>query len=138
MRRKHKDLQSWLDYFVLLQKYEDGGFLEVFAEKHEAYVTRAALFTLSPVVIGKDMASWTDAARLLTKNMPKVIRRIRSYAAWLSREGAGYPSRPFVLHVVHEDAPHDLLYTLVVTSRRRWWKLWMWHDSIEVIDYTKK
>lgn len=134
-----KNLQPWLDYFHMLRRYEHEGFLLMEAEKHEAYITRAALCTLSaegPVAVS-DGTDWTLAARRLMKNIPKVVRRIRSYAAWLSREGKDYLARPFALHVVHEDDQHDLLYTVIITSRRRWWKLWMWHDSYDVIRYDR-
>lgn len=133
-------MQPWLDYFRMLQRYEHDGYLQTDAEKHEAYITRAALCTLSadgPVILGKDIEDWEYAARRLMRDIPKAVRRIRSYAAWISREGDGYMSRPFALHVVQEDGPHDLLYTVVITSRRRWWKLWMWHDTFDVIRYDR-
>lgn len=135
-----RNLQPWLDYFRMLQRYEHDGFLQMEAEKHEAYITRAALCTLSadgPVILGKDIEDWKFAARRLMKDVPKVVRRIRSYGAWLSRRGGDDLSHPFALHVVQEDEPHDLLYTVIITSRRRWWKLWMWHDSYDVIRYDR-
>lgn len=140
MMARIRNLQPWLDYFRMLQRYEQEGFLQTDAEKHEAYITRAALCTLSadgPVILGKDIEDWEYAARRLMKDIPKAVRRIRSYAAWISREGDGYISHPFALHVVQEDWPHDLLYTVVITSRRRWWKLWMWHDTFDVIRYDR-
>lgn len=134
-KRRRKDLQPWLDYFEMLRSYEQKGFLDVLAEKHEAYVTRAALCTLA----GGDQEEPADsspvAALRLARDMASAIRRIRTYAAWQSREGAGYSSRPFALHMVEEEGRHDLICTVVVTSRRRWWRLWTWHDSIEVIGY---
>lgn len=137
MRARVKNLQPWLDYFRMLQEYEKDGFLQMEAEKHEAYVTRAAFYTA---------AGWPDDPEALAdrstsamlqrmRGVASAVRSIRTYAAWLSREGRGYLTRPFSLHVVKEDMPHDLLSTVVVTSRRRWWKLWMWHDTMEVFGY---
>ena len=131
MKSKTKDLQPWLDYFEMLQTYEAKGFLDMKADKHEAYITEPALFALSSAKDLRD--AWQRA--LAVEGMTVVQRRIRAYAGWKSMHGGDYLSRPFALHVVKDAYPHDLLYTLVITSRRRWWKLWMWHDSIEVISY---
>ena len=120
--RRYHDLQPWLDYFEMLHTYEQKGFLEVFPEKHEAYITEPALFTLSPA----------------TKTLPSVVRRIRTYAGWRSQYGGTYLSHPFALHVVDAEEGHDLLYTLLLTRRRVWWKLWMKTDRIEVIEYGRK
>ena len=40
---KRKFLQPWLDYFDMLHTYEQKGYLEVKPDKHEAFITRAAL-----------------------------------------------------------------------------------------------
>jgi len=135
MKARVKNLQPWMDYFMMLQRYERDGFLQTEAEKHEAYLTRAALCTLAEG--GKEAAAPADMdyVAMLSRGTPRVLRCIRTYAAWLSREGRDYLSRPFALHVVHEDGPHDLLYTIVLTGRRRWWMPWTWHDSMEVIVY---
>lgn len=131
---KVRNLQPWIEYFRLLQRYEQCGYLEMKAEGHEAYVTQAALCALAAG--GEERI--TDAARLmsvLAKGVPAILRRLRSYGAWQSREGMDYMNRPFAMNVVKDDRPHDLLYTMVVTSRRRWWKLWMWHDKIDITIY---
>lgn len=126
--KKKGNIQPWLDFFDLLYTYEREGFLEVLADKHEAYVTRAALHTLGGEA----------AEEQLLANVPATARRIRAYAAFRSRSGAGYLVRPFALHVVKDEKPHDLLCTLLLSRRRRWWKLWLASDCIEVIDYTGK
>ena len=108
--------------------------LEMKAEGHEAYVTQAALCALAAG--GEERI--TDAARLmsvLAKSVPMILRRLRSYGAWQSREGMDYMNRPFAMNVVKDDRPHDLLYTMVVTIRRRWWKLWMEANVVDVINY---
>lgn len=125
--RKHKNLQPWLDYFKVLQQYQEKGFLEVKPKEHEAYITRAALYTLA----GGDV---NDNIKLL-QEVAKVVRHIRTYCGWRQQDGYAYLKEPFVLHVVKEEYPHDLVYTLHLSRRRVWWKLWMKTDRIEVIDY---
>lgn len=131
-RKKHKDLQPWIDYFEMLQKYEKDGFLEMKPEAHEAYITAPAVYT----IVGCDFnADEPNRDVRMARSVCHTARRIRTYAGWRSMHGGDYLARPFALHVVKADEPHDLLYTMVITSRRRWWKLWMWHDSVEVITY---
>lgn len=144
MKAKVKNLQPWLDYFGMLQAYERNGYLEIGRHdratnstvSNEAYVTRAALMTLAG--IKADDGIVTDSNEMewrLLKETPKVMRRIRTYAGWRSQEGEAFLDRPFALHVVKEDEPHDLLYTIVLTVRRRWWKLWMKTECFDVIPY---
>ena len=134
-----KNLQPWLDYFKMLQRYEKEGFLLMDAEKHEAYVTRAALFTVAGYDDDPEALADSSYPAILrrTRAIAYTVRRIRSYAAWLSREGKDYLSRPFAINVVDDDASteHEPLYTITVTTKRRWWKLWMLHDNYEVIAY---
>ena len=123
---KRNNLQPWLEYFDMLYAYEDKGLLDVFPEKHEAYITQAAVHAVS---------DGDDPVRQLAKAVPDTLKRIRAYAGWRSREGAGYLSRVFALHVVRDDAPHDLLYTLLLVRRRVWWKLWRLTDTVETVTY---
>lgn len=123
---KRNNLQPWLEYFNMLYAYEDKGLLDVFPEKHEAYITQAAVHAVS---------DGDDPVRQLAKAVPDTLKRIRAYAGWRSREGAGYLSRAFALHVVRDDAPHDLLYTLLLVRRRVWWKLWRLTDTVEAVTY---
>lgn len=97
-RNKHRDLQPWLDYFQMLHTYEQKGFLEVKADKHEAYVTRAALLTLVPEVVSsfKVQVSGvpTDsdaAAQLETLNLKleTCVSALRTYAAYLAAHQRG-------------------------------------------------
>ena len=124
---KHQNLQPWLDYFKVLQQYQEKGYLEVKPKEHEAYITRAALYTLA----GGDV---NDNIKLL-QEVAKVVRHIRTYCGWRQQDGYEYLLKPFVLHVVKEEYPHDLVYPLHLSRRRVWWKLWMKTDRIEVIDY---
>jgi hypothetical protein len=125
MSKKRKNLQPWLDYFKMLVTYESNGLLEMQPAKHEAYVTRPALHA---------MTEGDDPWRQLT-SLPKTVRRLRAYAGWKSCEGKDYLKAPFAVHVVKDEKPHDLLYTVVLTPRRAWWKLWMTADRIDVIEY---
>ena len=152
MSKKNKNLQPWLDYFEVLHSYEQNGLLEVLPEKHEAYVTLPALLTISGFGdangtkgrgAGRSFRAPVAPADLpfreiwrLGKVLKSAIRSIRTYAGWKSQHGGGYLDHSFAVHVVKDKEPHDLIYTYLITSRRRWWKLWMWHDSIEVIQYS--
>ena len=124
---KHQNLQPWLDYFQMLRTYQEKGYLEVKPKEHEAYITRAALYTLAGGDVNDNMKLLQDVA--------KVVRHIRTYCGWRQQDGYEYLLKPFALHVVKEEYPHDLVYTLHLSRRRVWWKLWMKTDRIEVIDY---
>lgn len=130
---KRKSLQPWLDYFDLLHKYEQQGYLEVKPEKHEAYITRAALCTLSitPHLFEGDGV-------VINTHILNVARYIRAYAAYRSASDADYDKYAFALHVVKEEAPHDLLCTILLTRRRVWWRLWGKAEKIEIINYAAK
>jgi len=157
-KNKHQDLQPWLDYFKMLQRYEAKGFLEVKPQEHEAYVTRAALLTLSPTPALPEGEG--DAANNLPLQggqrgaaLADTLRNIRAYAVWLetalptpATETAAANSQlstlnsqlntPFAVHVVKEDYPHDLLLTLLLQQKRTWYG--RVKDVIEVIDYTEQ
>ena len=129
--KKHQDLTPFLDYFDLLKTYELTSYLEVYPEKHEAYVTRGALHTL----ILSDVPS---NFQRLPFSVLKVVRCIRAYTGWRSQQGGDYLAQPFALHVVKDDAPHDLSCTFMLTYHRVWWKLWLGKaDTIELITYSK-
>lgn len=127
---KYKSLQPWLDYFDLLHTYEQKGYLEVKPDKHEAYITRAALCTLSPTQALPEGEGAVADTRILD-----TARRLRTYAAYRSASDADYDKYPFALHVVKEESPHDLLCTLLLTRRRVWWRLWRKSEIVEVIRY---
>lgn len=128
---KIKNLQPWLDYFDMLSTYEDKRLLEVNPEKHEAYVTRPSLFTLSGVTITDENVDMPS----VMVSVARTLRHLRTYAAWKSQHGDNYLSRPFALHVVKEGETPDLLCTLLMYRRRVWWKLWFRADRIELIEY---
>ena len=155
-KNKHQDLQPWLDYFKMLQQYEQKGFLEIKPQEHEAYITRAALLTLSPTPALPEGEG--DAAN--GKALADTLSRLRAYAAyrWAPAVGQQHPvnindpdaeipvipieeltayfSQPFAVHIVKEDYPHDLLLTLLLQQKRAWYG--RRKDTIEVIDYTEK
>lgn len=130
--KRSTNLQPWISCFEMLEKYEEKGFLLVEAEKHEAHVTLPALLTMAGVVINPDTE--LDVPAIL-RTVGRTVRRLRGYAGWRSQHGGDYLSRPFALHVVKSDYPHDRLHTILLTRRRRWWKLWFHHDYFEVIEY---
>ena len=127
---KRKSLQPWLDYFEMLHTYEQKGYLEVKPEKHEAYITRAALCTLSHTPALPEGEGAAADTRVFD-----TARRLRTYAAYRSFSDADYDKYTFALHVVKEEAPHDLLYTLLLTRRRRWWWPWRKAEKVEIINY---
>ena len=130
---KKNNLQPWLDYFEMLHTYEQSGYLQMEAEKHEAYVTRSSLHTLTGE---KDtQPTTTDDSIRRIRAYAAVIRRLRTYAAFLSTHGKDYLKHPFAVHLVKDDAPHDLLCAILLEKRLRWWSLWMKVDSFEVIEY---
>ena len=125
---KRKSLQPWLEYFDMLHTYEQKGYLEVKPEKHEAYITRAALCTLSPTpALPEGEGGAADTRGLDT------ARRLRIYAAYRSSSDADYDKYAFALHVVKEEPPHDVLCTLLLTRKRNW--LGIRRERVEVINY---
>lgn len=158
MAKKKTNLQPWLDYFKMLQRYEQKGFLQMNPQEHEAYVTRAALLTLANIdaedVQSAAMSSQPEA-------LADILSRLRAYAAyrWAPAVGQQHPvdindpdaeipvipieeltaylSVPFATHIVKEDYPHDLLLTLLLQQKRSWRTAWRTVDTIEAIDYTE-
>ena len=128
MKTKQKNLQPWLEYFQMLHVYGQKGLLEMMPAKHEAYITQSALHTITG-------ASGKQKLTELYSSVINTVRRIRTYAAWLSAADDDYVMQPFALHVVKEEEPHDLLYTILIERRRKWWSLWSKTDTIDVITY---
>lgn len=148
---KHKNLQPWLDYFQMLRRYEEKGFLELHPDKREAYITRAALLTLAQPSTPKlatqglfqylmyrcahiEGVKYYDAAMLAAPEGPASDKpswqteKLMAHASAVVKE---LEAGTFALHVVKEDPPHDLLSTIVLTPKKHWWQ----RDKIEVIDY---
>ena len=159
-KSKYQDLAPWLDYFKMLQQYEQEGFLQMKPKEHEAYVTRAALLTLSNIN-PEDIQSATILSQPPTI-IADTLSRLRAYAAyrWAPTVGQQHPadmndpaaplpvipeaeltaylSQPFAVHIVKEDYPHDLLLTLLLQQKRSWRTAWRTVDTIEAIDYTEQ
>jgi len=125
---KRKSLQPWLEYFDMLHTYEQKGYLEVKPEKHEAYITRAALCTLSPTPDLPEGEGGAADTRVLD-----TARRLCTYAAYRSASDADYDKYAFALHVVKEEPPHDVLCTLLLTRKRNWLGIRL--ERVEVINY---
>lgn len=130
---KTVNLQPWLDYFEMLHNYELSGYLQMEPEKHEAYVTLSALHTLSGE--NDTQPATTEEGIRRIKAYAAVVRRLRTYAAFLSTQGKDYLTWPFAVHVIKDDPPHDPLFTIILEKRRHWWSLWFKVDSFEVIEY---
>ena len=138
--------EAWLDYFKMLQQYKKAGYIEILTDKHELYITQAALFTLCDAKLekahplensdGSSVPAGSPSGLLaVIRRLPFVTRRLRFYCSWLSTQGEAYLRQPFTIHVVKDTHPHDLMNTIVITSKRQWWKLWMWHDHFDIINY---
>lgn len=125
-KMKKKDLQPWLDYFSMLRSYEQRGYLEMVPGKGEAYITQPALHALSEGDDPVQQAAWS---------LPATVRNLRTYAGWRSQEGPGYLKKTFAVHVVKEQSPHDLLYTVLLTTRRHWWWPFRKLETMETIKY---
>ena len=156
MTKKRTDLQPLLDYFDLLRRYEQKGYLEPKPEDHEVYITLSAYATLLPPagMTAKENLSYGSAVYYNLQHM-------RTYAAWLAaarrgladhdpktaadpmvplktiptKELTGYLSQPFSLHIVADEHPHDLITTLLLSKKRHWHHLWRKTDHVDVINY---
>lgn len=124
---KATDLTPWFDYFKMCRAYEDKGFLEIHQSEQEAYITVPAIHAISK---GDDIRKqFTDGS------IRKTVRGIRVYALYKTYGEITDTYRPFALHVVKDTAPHDLLYTLLITFRRCWWWPWRKSERIYVVTY---
>lgn len=126
-KKKYKDLQPWVDYFEMLRANVESGFLQMSVVKHEAFVTQPGIHAMSE---GDDPAKQIENGSVL-----QTAHRIFTYAAWLSGEGDGYRHKPFAVHVVKPDEPHDMIYTILFTRVLRFFK---WKEKVEVINYPSK
>ena len=126
-KKKHKDLQPWLDYFDMLRANVESGFLQMSVAKHEAFVTQPAIHAMSE---GDDPEKQIEDGSVL-----QTAHRIFTYAAWLSGEADGYRHKPFAVHVVKPDEPHDMIYTILFTRVLRFFK---WKEKVEIISYPSK
>lgn len=131
-----KDLNPLIQYFKKLHAYECGGFLDVMKEKREAYITRAALLTLMGVDETDIVGGFADQQVPMTV-ISTILQLLRGYAGFLSQQGKKYLEGNFALHVVGDDPPHDLVLTLLLTTRKRRFLPGM-KETVEVIDYGNK
>ena len=125
--KKRKDLQPWVDYFEMLRVNVESGFLQMSVAKHEAFVTQPAIHAMSE---GDDPEKQIEDGSIIN-----TAHRIFIYAAWLSCEGDGYRHKPFAVHVVKPDEPHDMIYTILFTRVLRFMR---WKEKVEVINYPSK
>lgn len=123
---KRVDLQPYLDYFRMLHRFRQQGFLQMEVEKHEAYITQPAIHAMSS---GDDPMQQMEDGSII-----RTAERLRTYAAFLATEG-GYADKNFAVHVVQPDAPHDLIYTILFSHHCR---LFRHKEKVEVIPYPSK
>lgn len=124
------NIQPWLDYFDMLRTYEEKELLNVLADKHEAYMTLPAFLSLCP--------SFSLHSSRFQRESLDLLRRIRAYAAWRSTVGTEYMTYHFALHLVKDEQPYDLLCTILLTPRRRWFslrRLLGMKEKVDIITY---
>lgn len=134
IKKKHTNIQPFLEYFRVLQRYEQCGELEIRPDKHEAYIREAALYSLSPVS-DDALPDTVGAKEQLLQGVPDTVRRLRTYGAWYACEGEQYLTWPFAVHVVKDSYPHAPICTIIMTQTRQWWRPWRTLDKIETITY---
>ena len=105
-------------------------------EKREAYITRAALLTLMGVDETDIVGGFADQ-QIPMAVISTILQLLRGYAGFLSQQGKKYLEGNFALHVVGDDPPHDLVLTLLLTTRKRRFLPGM-KETVEVIDYGNK
>lgn len=132
---RHKNLQPWMDYFRMLRTYENSGFLAMDADKHEAYVTLPALYTLAECEVPEDGQPSRYQRAVNALRIQRLVRRLRIYAAWQSTSGKDYLSYSFAVHIVKDDGKYDPMHTILLTHKRHWWSLWLKTDRFDIIDY---
>lgn len=133
MKEKHQNIQPWLDYFQLLKTYESRGLLEIHPDMYEAFTTAPAVCSLAEN--GREPKDHDAAMRLFLSRIPAIAHRIQAYAAFKMQGGYDYMQSDFALHVVKDEPPHDALYTVILTHRRRWWWPWRKTEHVETIIY---
>lgn len=128
MSKGTTNLQPWIEYFKMLQRYIEQGLLQMDSAKHECYVTLSALHAMTP---GSDPRQQID-----TGAIEQTAARLRTYAAFLcGAKAKDYLSHSFALNVVKDNEPHDPLYTMLLTKKKHWWKK---KEKVEIISYGEK
>lgn len=123
---KTVDLQPWLSYFEMIRRYERAGFVEMMIDNHEAYITHASIYAITP---GNDVKNQTPYAVIET------CRRLRAYAGYLAQHGVEYLTQPFYVHIMQDDRLHDPIFTVLISQKRRWWWPWKKNECIDIIKY---
>ena len=153
-----KNITPWLDYFEMLRTYTRNGFIEVWPQKQEAYITEPALATLAGHAADKGA---------MAKEILEVALRLRTFSEYINTAKEAYKQHvrdlevaedmtataktlnqasdnlrrlharhnTFALHVVEPSAPHDLRYSVLVTRKRRWFWPWSKTDIYDAITY---
>ena len=160
-----KDLSPYLEYFELLAAYVRQGYLEVFPATNEAFITRPALHALANTDLNADkgkialsLFATAKYLRIYTQYLNASLEGFKLYkAAWDEAQDQHKPSfsgfagkqadenckkirrevmrKSFALHVVKSQYPYDLLYTILLTSKRRWYWPFSKTTTCSVIAY---
>lgn len=144
--RSRDDVQPWLEYFDMLQRHIESGYLDVNLKSHAAYITHTALHAISGTENmvqlmeeyrkRKAKRELGNLAASMWFELRTTAKRIHTYYEYLATTLSVRVSKaPFPVYVVADDYPHDLLYTILVTRRRLWWCPWRKKDVCEIITY---
>jgi len=125
--KKHSDISPFLEYFSMLREYVEKGYMQLDVKEHAVYITQPAIHAMSP---GND-----PAMQLRDGSIENTAFRIRAYVAWMSGEGNDYMKSNFSVHVVKDEEPHDLIFTLLFSQPRG---IFRTKPKVEVITYPKK
>ena len=126
-KKKRSDISPFLDYFSMLSEYVEKGYMQLDVKEHAVYITQPAIHAMTP---GND-----PAMQLRDGSIENTAFRIRAYVAWLSGEGNDYLDRNFSVHVVKDEEPHDLMYTILLSKGGR---LFGAKTKVQLITYPKK
>ena len=111
----------------MLREYVEKGYMQLDVKEHAVYITQPAIHALSP---GND-----PAEQLRNGAIARTALCLRAWAAWMSGEGNDYLDRNFSVHVVKDEEPHDLIFTLLFSQPRG---IFRTKPKVEVITYPKK
>lgn len=143
---KRVNLQPWLDYFDMLRTYKEGGLLELHTDDSSAYITMPAILRLAgcdEIITRMKTQNIPDSQmhemwRTINGKLKETATRIRAYAMFLQAAengDKGTGGQAFALHVVADNHPHDLCFTILVKETRSCRKLGRKDLETDIIYY---
>lgn len=124
--KKKKNLQPWIDAFLVLRQLKNQGWLDLHEKNHEAFITLPALHAITK----GDLPQQQKPEHIRT-----TMKLILAYAASLSAIGQEYITRPFAIHVVRDEGKNEPIYTALLSYKRKWWWPFTKSEHIEIITY---